>query len=407
LKAKVAILCLLCLVILVAGARVFYWTNMPNWQARDSRIKWKQTLPDAPSSALALGKDGTLYVATRGAVYALDPSGAVRWAYRADLYEIPSGLLLDGDENLYFFTSKKAVSLTSTGTKRWETECSPEKTFRLVQAAALSEGVVYATCGQNLVAMNTSDGRDLWRLPLFEDEPKPVVLKSGAIVSSRQWRLEAINANGNQSWNFPPPNYEPTPKRLGLVVDQPFFSSPIAIGADESLYVGSGDGEFSAFSAEGARKWTYDAGPLRGINFVASPVIASDDTVIAISTQATVYAFSPDGALKWSVLVGDPIRDIVQPTPMLGMDGTIYVLAARKLVALTSSGNKLWEVALREDSTVSPTLAPDGTLYVAASDGIIYAVHTASRGLMKSPWPKYQRDLGNSGDSLMRSPNRR
>jgi outer membrane protein assembly factor BamB len=400
LKARTAILCLLCLVILVAGARVFYWTNMPKWKARDSRIKWKQTLPDAPSSALALGRDGTLYVATRGGVvYALAPSGAVRWAYRADLYEIPSGLLLDRDENLYFFTLKKAVSLSSTGTKRWETACSPEKTFRPVQAAALGEGAVYATCGENFVALNTADGRDLWRLPLFEDEPKPVVLRNGAVVSSRQWRLEAVDANGNPLWNFPPSNYEPQPKRPGLVVDQPFFSSPIAIGADESLYAGSGIGEFSAFSAAGTRKWTYDAGTLRGINFVASPVIAADGTVIAVSNEATVYAFSPDGALRWSVPVGDPVRDTVQPSPLLGMDGTIYVFAARKLVALTSTGNKMWELALREDSVVSPTLAPDGTLYVATSDGVIYAVQTASHGLMKCPWPKYQRDLGNSGGS--------
>jgi len=59
----------------------------------------------------------------------------------------------------------------------------------------------------------------------------------------------------------------------------------------------------------------------------------------------------------------------------------------------------MWELALREDSVVSPTLAPDGTLYVATSDGVIYAVQTASHGLMKCPWPKYQRDLGNSGGS--------
>jgi len=224
LKARTAILCLLCLVILVAGARVFYWTNMPKWKARDSRIKWKQTLPDAPSSALALGRDGTLYVATRGGVvYALAPSGAVRWAYRADLYEIPSGLLLDRDENLYFFTLKKSRFFVVDWNKAVETACSPEKTFRPVQAAALGEGAVYATCGENFVALNTADGRDLWRLPLFEDEPKPVVLRNGAVVSSRQWRLEAVDANGNPLWNFPPSNYEPQPKRPGLVVDQPFF----------------------------------------------------------------------------------------------------------------------------------------------------------------------------------------
>lgn len=403
-KSKGVALCLLGLVILVAGAIVLYWAYLPRWARMSDRslprIKWKQTLPDRFTDSPVVASDGSLYVATYvaaygGAVYALDRSGAVQWAYRLD--SSPSGLLLDGDSNLYFSGPKNVLSLTASGKKRWEAECSPGKTFGKVEGTALGEGVLYASCGENFSALSTVDGHELWRLPIFEWNMRPVVLNGEMVVSTHDWSVLAVDANGNKLWDFPPPNYEPRPKRPGLVTDQPFFSSPIAVGADGSLYVGSGDGEFSAFSPQGALKWTYDGGALRGIIFAASPVIASDDTVIAVSTQATVYAFTPDGAVRWSVHVGEPLKNLTQPSPVLASDGTIYVLALQKIVALSPEGKTIWEFSLPADAFVAQTLGPDGTLYVETGDGILYAVQTADKGLMNSPWPKYQHDLSNSG----------
>jgi outer membrane protein assembly factor BamB len=401
LKARVAILCFLCLAILLAGARVFYWAHLPTAEVHNSRIKWKQTLPEAVTISPVIGHDGSIYFATgNGAIYALDRFGGMRWAYRPDGSGTASGLMLDEDNNLYFSNTAKVFSLTASGKKRWETECPPVNPSRFFQQAALGQGVVYTTCGENFSALNATDGRELWKLPIGQWNAMPVVLRNGAIILSHDWSLAAVDTDGNPLWKFPPPNYVPRPSRPGLVTDQMLFSSPIAVGSDETLYVGSGDGEFSAFSSEGELKWTYNGGPLRGITFSASPVIASDNTILALSTQATIYAFTPDGALSWSVHVGDPIKTIFQPSqpaPVLGSDGTIYILVARKLVALSLAGKQVWELPLSADSLVTPMLAMDGTLYVATSDGVLYAVRTASKGLMNSSWPKYQHDLANSG----------
>jgi outer membrane protein assembly factor BamB len=87
-------------------------------------------------------------------------------------------------------------------------------------------------------------------------------------------------------------------------------------------------------------------------------------------------------------------------SPVLGSDGTIYVLAAGKLVELSPAGETVQEVPLAADAVVSPTLAPDGTLYIATDNRSLYAVETTSKGLTNSPWPKYQRDLSNSGSSF-------
>jgi outer membrane protein assembly factor BamB len=396
LKARVALLCFLGLVILLAGARVLYWTYLPTPGAQNSRIKWKQVVPDEVMSSPAIGNDEAIYVATlHGAIYAFDRFGALRWAYRTDSSTV-SALMLDEENNLYFSNMEKVFSLTAAGKKRWEIECSPVTTSRPFQQAALGPGVVYTTCGENFAALDTTDGHELWKLPIFQWNAMPVVLKSGAIILSHDWSLVAADANGNSLWNFPPPKYIPPPNRPGLVTDQILFTSPIAVGSDETLYVGSGHGEFSAFSADGALKWTHDFGAFSGVLFSTSPVIASDNTIIALSTQATLYAFTPDGTVSWNVHV-DPVKTIYQPTPVLGNDGTIYVLAARKVVALSLAGRTIWELPLPADSVVSPTLAPDGTLYVVTSDHILYAVQTASKGLMSSPWPKYQHDAANSG----------
>jgi len=403
LKRKGVVLCLLCIAILLAGGRVFYWTS---WRSRLAQhappIKWKQILPEKLTSSPVIGNDGSIYAAIfSGAIYALDRSGTVRWTYHVDLNDIPSALMRDAEGNLYFSTTKKALSLTKSGQKRWETECAPQNA-RIVQEAALTRDTVFTTCGASFAALDRADGRELWKVPYtaVQYNTTPVALRSGAVVLPQDWGLTAFDQNGNSLWNFPPPRYIAPRPRLGLMVDQMIFSSGIAVGSDGNLYLGSGDGEFSCFGADGVPKWTYDAGPLRGIYFTASPVITSDGTVIAISTGASVYAFTSTGELRWSVDIGPAVKNITQLSPVLGSDGTIYVLAAGKMVALSEVGTTLWELPLPSDVVTSPTLAPDGTLYIATGDNTLYAVQTTSKGLMNSAWPKYQRDLWNSGSNF-------
>jgi len=81
----------------------------------------------------------------------------------------------------------------------------------------------------------------------------------------------------------------------------------------------------------------------------------------------------------------------------LGSDGTIYVLAEQRLVALSDQGKLLWDLPLQGTAMGSPALAADGTLYIAMAEGTLYSVQTGSRGLLQSAWPKYQHDASNSG----------
>ncbi len=387
--------------IILACTRLSHWVEMPGFTPQHGpTIKWKQKMPEIISGAPALGRNGFIYLTTRrGTVYALDRSGVVQWSYRPEYSPSLSALMLDKNGNLYFSSVAKIFSLTPDGRKRWESDC-PANVFRMAERAALGDGIMYATCGENLSALSTSDGQELWHVPISNSDVNAVVLKNNRIVAMRGWMLSALDSMGNPLWNFPPPDYVAPPPRKGLITDQQFFIYPAAVGRDETLYMGSGDSEFSAFSPDGTLKWTYDAGlpnPMDGVRFVGSPVIAADDTVIALSNKAVVYAFSPDGTLRWKTALGDPIRTSDQPSPIIGKDGTIYAFADHMLTAITPEGKQTWKMRLSDDALVAPTLGPDGTLYVGTNDGMLYAVETPSKGLANSSWPKYQADPANSG----------
>lgn len=152
---------------------------------------------------------------------ALDRSGTLRWTYHINLNDIPSALMRDAEDNLYFSTTKKVFSLTASGRKRWERECStPGPFLRPVQLAALTRDLMFTTCGGSFAAMDTTDGHELWKLPYraFQYNTTPAVLRSGAIVLPEDWNLAAVDRNGNSLWPLPPPKYIAPRPRPGLTV---------------------------------------------------------------------------------------------------------------------------------------------------------------------------------------------
>jgi outer membrane protein assembly factor BamB len=145
-------------------------------------------------------------------------------------------------------------------------------------------------------------------------------------------------------------------------------------------------------------KWTFDSGEHAG--FRTSPVVASDGTVVAISVQDVVYAFAPNGTVSWTFRLPKTINASRHAAPIIGSDGTIFILAERMVIALSAQGKIIWQLPLQGTTMGQPALAPDGTLYIATVENTIYAVQTGSLGLMQSSWPKYQHDSSNSGRTI-------
>lgn len=395
-----------CVVIATAAVCVFYWYFLVRRPVTASgkvpEVKWTKYFEsvDGFYTSPTVGTDGTLYIAG-SKMYALDASSVSRWEYRIDLHDlIESGVFQDDAQNIYFSTVNKVYSLTSSGMKRWETTCgAPSKMASSDQGGTFDGSTIYTTCGQSFSALNKEDGTQLWSMPPLDRETSPVLLKDGTVAFVRERRIFVADRAGNILWSYPHVSISASGAldSRGTPLET-YIDTPIAVGDDGTIYAGTQFGKFIALDTQGQVKWTYDRETQMG--FRRSPVIAADETIIAVSVQDVVYAFSPDGLVKWRFPLPRTRNMSRHTAPLLGSDGTIYVLAETRLFALSDKGKLLWDLPLQGTPVGSPALAPDGTMYIAMSEGTLYSVQTGSRGLLQSAWPKYQHDASNSGRSV-------
>lgn len=109
-------------------------------------------------------------------------------------------------------------------------------------------------------------------------------------------------------------------------------------------------------------KWQFEL-PKGIIN--ASPVIGTDGTIY-IENNSSLFALNSDGSFKWKYVPnGGGISDC---SPALSSDGTIYIPSASySFYAINSNGTLKWQY--RSDSSFnysSPSIGTDGTIYVGS-----------------------------------------
>ena len=138
-----------------------------------------------------------------------------------------------------------------------------------------------------------------------------------------------------------------------------------------------------------------------------SAVIGQGNVTYFGTSTSQLFRVTFDSAAQ----VNQPSAGPISAAPAIGSDQVIYTLAeSGQLELWTSTLDKKWSVALGSGFKASPTLdchrtagAVDfgpGTLYAAATDGTLYAIVVDSHGLdHAAPWPKYQHDARNTGNS--------
>ena len=159
---------------------------------------------------------------------------------------------------------------------------------------------------------------------------------------------------------------------MGDAVD---FSSP-AVGSDGRICVGSGDNNLYTLNSIGTLVWSYTT-----VNDIkSSPAINLDDGICVGSNDKNVYYFSSTGSFLWSYFIGTNAADIAESSPAIGDNGTIYVQARLKLLALNSTGSLLWSFSTAgagAASHSSPALWTNGQIYDGASNSkILYSINS-------------------------------
>jgi len=241
----------------------------------------------------------------------------------------------------------------------------------------------------------------------------PAIAADGTIyaVESNTGTVYAVNPNGTEKWSFP----------MAAVV-----SSPVALGADGTLYVGTVSGATSvlyALNPDGSEKWaapfSLAAETRSSVNFGAdgtvyardyagylyaidpangsqiwrsavmgagsgsSPVIAADGTIYfgSFTSPIKLYAVNPDGSLKWESDMGGLSLYGIGATPAIGSDGTVYIgtwdtSLLGSIFALTpADGSVIWrhQVSSMVQSG-SVAIGADGTVFTATQRGIVHAL---------------------------------
>ncbi len=345
-------------------------------------LVWQFQTGGAVSSSPAVAGDGTIYFGSEnGLFYALNPEGSPRWVFDT-WYPILSSPAIDSDGIVYiggidrFFYAFEPVTQDSFAIKWMVTTNSTISS----SAAIGGDGMIYIGFNDFRLFAFQPDGMPMWEFFTRNYiQSSPVVGQDGTVyVGSNDEKFYAVRPDGRLRWEYP----------TGGIVP-----GSAAIAADSTIYVGSWSGKLFAFLPPGILKWNFVTdGPILG-----SPALAPDGTIYVGSSDNNLYAINPQGKQEWQFTTGS----IVSSTPAVGSDSTIYVGSwDNYLYAINPDGTLKWSFQTDAEVASSPTITDDGIIYVGSNDGYLYAIDSGTgAGLAESPWPKFRRDLRNTGSA--------
>ncbi len=249
----------------------------------------------------------------------------------------------------------------------------PNRVFQAGEAAILNWSVQGASS-----VMLSSDADDTQLGPLLA---QGVVRVSPQV--STTYTLSAQGPEGAQAAQVQVVVAPAEPKSLWTTQQHPLAEDTDAIGAslaplkEGAVYLGSFDGNYYRFSANGVLEWT-----LENFGVVMNPAVVVDDVAFVgtnggdAAEAGRVVALNADKSIRWEVTTPTAVIS----GPVLNADNSIVYAASYGGLILglnTADGKEVWRYQLPDGATVSaaPTLSADGkVLYVHSTDHKLFAV---------------------------------
>ena len=129
----------------------------------------------------------------------------------------------------------------------------------------------------------------------------------------------------------------------------------------------TGKSPYGKDGCTGMLKWKVHIDPYGA---KSSPVIDMDGTIY-VGASENLYAINPDGTIKWKANISDWGKGLA-----IGKDGTVYVVMwDGKLCAISPNGDKKWEVRIGNYAFASPVIDEEGIIYVGSTNAIFSAVY--------------------------------
>ena len=253
----------------------------------DGGLKW--LVRGAGDKGVAVGPDGTIYVASESYIKAFNPNGTAKWTFTQNPRSfICLGVSVGPDGNIYSVGTEGpgVFSLTPAGALRWQ---RPEAYDRLI----VDYGeIIFGPRGQQLYfyannhlrALRLVDGSPVFTLPGTFGQP---AVSPDTTVHSA---LSAYSASGNRLWSFASPySYN--------------VLTPATIGSDGIHYFVQNLSQLFALNPNGSKRWH------AGVNgYVAGPIVDPLNTQLIMGSADTgnhagfiLSASAKDGHELWRV----------------------------------------------------------------------------------------------------------
>ncbi len=330
--------------------------------APDGGLKW--VVRGAGDKGVAVGADGSVYVASESFINAYNPDGTLKWNFvQTPRSFICLGVSVGPDGNIYSVGTEGpgVFSLTPAGVLRWQT---PETYDRLIVdygeivfGANGSTQQLYFSANNHLRALRL-DGTSVFALP--GSLGQPAVAPNGSVHVP----LAAYSPAGSQLWFF----QTPYPANV--------FTPP-DIGSDGSHYFVQNTVELFALNPSGAQRWHRTLS-----NYVAGPIVDPLNTQLVMGSAETadhagflISASASDGRELWRVTL--PPEDPTVFNPAIGANGfnqfvstrarftadgeTAYAMTATATGDNNTSRSFIYSLATGNPAAPSPTATATAT----------------------------------------------
>jgi hypothetical protein len=272
----------------------------------DGGLKW--LVRGAGDKGVAVGADGSIYVASESYINAYNPDGSTKWHFvQTPRAFICLGVSVGPDGNIYSVGTEGmgVFSLTPAGTVRWQTPEAYDR--RIVDYGEILFGPngdtqqLYFSANKHLRALRL-DGTSVFTLP--GDLGQPAIGPDGSV----HLPLAAYSPNGNQLWFF----QTPYPYNV--------FTPP-DVGSNGIHYFLQNLSKLFALNPDGSEKWFFNVN-----GYVDGPIVDPLNTQLLMGSSDTLNhagfvlsASTQNGQENWRVIL--PPEDPTVWNPGVGIFG--------------------------------------------------------------------------------------